>query len=66
MPSTIAELVNLLLQILSIAIIIRAVLSFIDPQFRSAFGRIIFDMTEPIIEPFRRVVPMAGCSTCRP
>jgi YggT family protein len=66
MPSNIAELVNLLLQLLSLAIIIRAVLSFIDPQFRSAFARIIVDMTEPILGPFRRVIPPAGAFDLSP
>lgn len=60
MPNDVAGLVSFLLEILSIAIIVRIILSFIDPQFRTPIGRIVFDLTEPIMDPIRRIVPPIG------
>lgn len=60
MPNDVAGLVNFLFQILTLAIIVRIILSFVDPRFRTPIGRIVFDLTEPIIEPIRRVVPPIG------
>lgn len=60
MSTQFADLVNLLLFILTIAIIGRALLSWFDPMFRTPVGRIIYDVTEPIIRPIRQVVPTIG------
>jgi YggT family protein len=60
MPSDLAGLVNLLFNLLALAIIARALLSFIDPGLRSSVGRFLFDVTEPVLAPIRQVVPSLG------
>ena len=51
---------NLLLQILLIAIFVRVLLTWlpIDPSNRIV--RVLFDVTEPVLAPFRRVIPRIG------
>jgi YggT family protein len=60
MSDRILDIVIYLLQALSIAIIVRALLSWFDPSFRSSFGRLIHDITEPVVGPIRRVMPPLG------
>jgi len=60
MSNHLADLVSLILNVLMIAVIGRALLSWFDPTFRTPVGRIIYDVTEPIIRPIRRVVPPLG------
>lgn len=58
-----AELASLLLtviQILSLLIFARAIFSWFDPGFSSQIGRILFQITEPIIAPIRQVLPPMG------
>ncbi len=52
--------VSILLQIFLIAIFVRVLLTWlpIDPSNRIV--RILFDITEPILAPFRRVIPRIG------
>ncbi|MGH7883022.1 MAG: YggT family protein, partial [Candidatus Dormibacteraceae bacterium] len=38
----------------------RAVFSWIEPYPRNKLHRILFDITEPLIAPVRRVVPPIG------
>ena len=57
------ELANLLLsiiQILSLLIFARAIFSWFDPGFSSQIGRLLFQITEPIIAPIRQVLPQMG------
>jgi YggT family protein len=54
------SLINFLFTILTILIIGRALMSWFDPGLRSTIGRLLFDITEPIIAPIRRVVPPLG------
>ena len=58
--TSVAEIIQLLLTVLSLAIIGRALMSWFDPRMNSAFGRVLFEITEPIIAPIRRVVPSLG------
>jgi len=58
--SDVASFVNLIVYALSIAIIGRALMSWFDPGMRSPVGRILHDITEPIIAPIRQVVPSLG------
>ena len=48
------------LQLLSLALVGRAILSWVDPGQQWAISRILADLTEPIIAPIRRVVPPFG------
>jgi YggT family protein len=60
MSGDLAGLVNLFVNILTLAIIGRVIASWVDPGFRSQIGRVIYDITEPLIAPIRRVVPPMG------
>lgn len=55
-----AELLLSLLNILSILLIARALFSWFDPMFKSSIGKLLFQITEPIIAPVRQVVPPLG------
>lgn len=50
-----------MLNIYSLVLLVRALMSWFDPMFRSAVGRVVFQITEPVVEPVRRVIrPMGG------
>jgi len=52
--------VNILGQALNIAILARVLLSWIPLDRDNALVRIVFDVTEPILAPIRRVLPPLG------
>jgi YggT family protein len=58
--SSIASFVNLVITVLSVAIIGRALLSWFDPGMKTMVGRLLRDVTEPIIAPIRQVMPRMG------
>lgn len=49
-------LINLL-TIYSFVLFGRAIMSWFDPGFRSTIGRIVYDITEPVVAPIRQVIP---------
>ncbi|MCO5215649.1 MAG: YggT family protein [Thermomicrobiales bacterium] len=57
-------LANLLLSLLNIyalILFVRALMSWFDPMFSSQVGRFIYQITEPVVEPVRRVIrPIGG------
>lgn len=55
MIGMIFSIANLLLSIISLAIIARALLSWIMPVGRDRWTRILVDITEPILAPIRSV-----------
>lgn len=55
-----ASILLSILNILTILLIARALFSWFDPQFTSSIGKLLFDITEPIIAPVRQVVPPMG------
>ncbi len=60
MSTQIAELLLLLLQLLTFALVGRAILSWFDPFMRWPISRVLFEITEPFVAPIRRVVPRTG------
>jgi YggT family protein len=58
--SDLAGILNLLFTVLTVAIIARALISWIDPGFRYQISQMLVDLTEPIIGPIRRIVPPLG------
>jgi YggT family protein len=50
----------ILLQILLVAILIRVVLTWFPVDQSNPIIRIIFEVTEPVLAPFRRVIPRIG------
>ena len=57
MISTVISFIHILATVLVIAIIIRALMSWIMPQDGSGLTRVLLDITEPILAPIRRVLP---------
>ena len=60
MSTQIAELLLLLLQLLTYVLVGRAILSWFDPSMRWPISRVLFEITEPFVAPIRRVVPRTG------
>ena len=58
--SDLAGIVRLAINILSIAIIARSLISWFDPQMRFPISQLLVDITEPILGPIRRTVPAIG------
>jgi YggT family protein len=54
------QFVDLLFQVLIFAIIARALLSWFNLGPSHPLVRILYDLTEPILAPLRRVIPMIG------
>lgn len=58
------ELAGILLSLLNIyalVLFVRALMSWFDPMFASPVGRFIYQITEPVVEPVRRVIrPIGG------
>lgn len=56
-----AELLISLLNIYSLVLLARALMSWFDPTFSSSFGRVVYQLTEPVVAPVRQVIrPMGG------
>ncbi len=55
-----ANFVTILGYVLMIAIIVRALLSWFMPADSSPFGRMLTEITEPVLRPIRRVLPPMG------
>jgi YggT family protein len=52
--------VNILAQVLNLAILARVLLSWIPLDRDNAVVRIVYEVTEPILGPIRRVLPPLG------
>jgi YggT family protein len=52
--------INILSQVLSIAILARVLMSWVPSLQQSGFGRFIYEITEPILRPIRRLIPPLG------
>ncbi|HYP21581.1 MAG TPA: YggT family protein [Chloroflexia bacterium] len=56
MTSIVYQIANTLLTIISLAIIIRAFLSWVYPVGRDPWTKILLDITEPLLAPIRSVM----------
>jgi YggT family protein len=52
--------VNILLQILLMAIFVRVLLTWLPIDQSNRIVRMLFEVTEPVLAPFRRVIPRIG------
>lgn len=57
---TLFNVLHWLLQILSFAIIGRALISWFAPASNNPIVRILIEVTEPILAPLRRIIPLIG------
>ena len=60
MADTVLFILLQLLQLLTYALIGRALLSWFDPRGQLTISRILAEVTEPVIAPLRRVIPPVG------
>jgi YggT family protein len=60
MGADLASLLLTIIQILSLLIFARAIFSWFDPGYTSQIGRMLYQITEPIIAPIRQVLPRMG------
>jgi YggT family protein len=51
---------SLLLQILLMGIFVRVLLTWLPIDQNNPIVRVLFDVTEPVLAPFRRVIPRIG------
>jgi len=56
--SAIAEVINTVLTIYMYVIIIRALLSWVNPDPYNPIVQMLYKITEPVLNPIRRVVPV--------
>ncbi len=56
----IVQIVNIIFEVLIWLIIIRCILSFVRHNPYNSIIRFVYDITEPIMAPFRRLIPAAG------
>ena len=53
-------LLKLLCQLLTLAIFLRAIMSWFSPGATSTPASILYQVTEPILAPLRRIIPRVG------
>jgi len=58
--SWLASFVSLLFWALELAILIRVLMSWIRPNPYNPFVQVIYQITEPIMGPLRRIIPPLG------
>ena len=51
---------ELLCEVLTLAIIIRVILSWFSPRPTNALVNILYQVTDPILVPLRRIIPRVG------
>jgi len=54
---SIYRLINLIFWLLDLAILLRVLFSWINPDPDNALVRLVYQVTEPILSPLRRVIP---------
>jgi YggT family protein len=52
--------ISVLCEVLVFTIIIRVLLSWVFPNPYNPFVRILYEITEPILAPLRRIIPRIG------
>ena len=60
LPVALLNFAEILLQILWVAILIRVLLSWFPVDPYNPIIRVLFEITEPVLAPFRRVIPRIG------
>ena len=54
------DFIKLLCQVLTFAIIFRAIMSWFSPRPTNILAVILYRVTEPLLSPMRRIIPRAG------
>jgi YggT family protein len=58
--SLLFSFIRILCEVLTIAIILRAILSWFSPRPTNMPAIILYRVTEPMLAPLRRIIPRAG------
>ena len=66
MNAVLVNFVSILFQILVLAILVRALLSWFNLPPGNPIVNLLYDITEPILAPLRRVVPRIGMMDITP
>ena len=59
-PTTFGGIIALLLNLLSLAILVRALLSWVSPGPSNPLVQVLDAITEPILQPLRQILPRIG------
>jgi len=54
------DFLELLCEVLSLVILVRTILSWISPGQTNILTKILYQVTEPILAPLRRIIPRFG------
>lgn len=54
------KIVDLLISVINTLIVIRVVLSWLSPNSNNGFTDLVYGITEPILKPFRVLLPMGN------
>jgi YggT family protein len=65
-PTFLKVFVQLFVTALWLVVIGRVLLSWINPRFEGPVGRFLFETTEPLLAPIRRVLPSTGMMDLSP
>ena len=64
--SDLASLLNLFFTVLTLLVLARALLSWFDPGYRTQAGKLLVQITEPLLAPIRRILPSTGAIDLSP
>ena len=56
----IGGLIIIITNVLTFALIARAILSWFPDMQNSSLGRALYNLTEPVLAPFRQIIPTVG------
>ena len=66
MSEALGGLIVVIIQILTLAIIARSLLSWFPQSPNNPLVRTLFQVTEPVLAPFRRIIPRLGMMDLSP
>ena len=61
-----SNLIEFALLAVTVLVLLRVVLSWVDPSGRSQLGAFVYPATEPILAPIRRALPTTGAIDLSP
>lgn len=54
------DIISILCYVLTVAIFLRAIMSWFSPRPTNMLAIILYRITEPLLAPLRRIIPRAG------
>jgi YggT family protein len=64
--AVVVNFINLFVFVFNTVLLARVVISWFNPQLEGGFGRLLFDLTEPVLAPVRRVLPQSQVADFSP